>query len=364
MTQMRDTLEASQLSEATTEAARPPRRLGLVRSGRLAPIRIGRLLRSAESVTFSVVIAPLVARLPASLAYRIACCRGDWCFRFRATKRADVVRNLRGALGDELGPDEAKRLAREFFRMISCELIDVIRLRGEARSLGKLVEIRGSEHLDAALAEGKGAILCTAHFGSYRSAFALLNVNGYPVTPIGRSWWNYATDKSSAERWLWDFVFTRRLRRHRHRRSIEPLPGRIQVAARAAVALRANEVVTISSDAPPLGTDRARAVEMPFLGRHVRLLPGVVGLAQLTGAQVLMMFMYRSADYHHQVLEISPPVPMEGETAMAFGRCVAAMDAAVKRRPADWWYWADTEDLCSLGLLPAASPNATGSVSP
>lgn len=32
-----------------------------------------------------------------------------------------------------------------------------------------------------------------------------------------------------------------------------------------------------------------------------------------------MMFAYRSADYHHQVLEISPPVSLEGETVTAFG---------------------------------------------
>jgi lauroyl/myristoyl acyltransferase len=83
-------------------------------------------------------------------------------------------------------------------------------------------------------------------------------------------------------------------------------------------------------------------------------LPGVVGLAQLTGAPVLMMFVYRSADYCHQVLEISPPVSLEGQTVTAFGRCVAAIDAAVKRRPAEWVYWASTEDLSNLGLLPSS----------
>jgi len=360
---MRDTLEVTQLGDATAEAARPPRGLRLSRAGRLRAVPLRRLLRSAESVAFCLVVAPLVARLPASLAYRIACWRGDFCFRYRAAKRADVVRNLRGVLGDELGPEEAERLAREFFRMTSCEVIDVIRLRGQAKSLGKLVEIRGREHLDAALAEGAGAILCAAHFGSYRSAFSLLHASGYPLTSIGRRWWKYEADKSSAERWLWDFVFTRRLRRHRQRAAIEPLPGRIQVAARAAAALRANEVVTISSDAPPVDGDQARAVELPFFGRQARLLPGVVGLAQLTGAPVLMMFIYRSADYRHQVLEISPPVSLEGDTVTAFGRCVAAMDAGVQRSPAEWWYWADTEDLYTLGLLPAASPNGTASVS-
>ena len=101
-------------------------------------------------------------------------------------KRSEIVRNLRRVLGDELGPEEAEGLAREYFRMSSCRIIDVMRLRGRARSLGKLVEIRGREHLDAALAEGKGAILCTAHFGSDSSAFSLLHASGFPVTTIGR----------------------------------------------------------------------------------------------------------------------------------------------------------------------------------
>lgn len=314
-----------------------------------------RLLRGAESVAFWLVVAPLAALLPSGLAYRIACWRGDCSFRYRAGKRSEIARNLRGVLGDEVGSQEAERIAREFFRMTSCEAIDVMRLRGQARSLGKLVEIRGREHLDAALAAGKGAILCTAHFGSCSSASSLLHASGYPLTAIGRTYWNYAPHVSSTERRLWDFVYARRLQRHRQRPNIEPWPGRIQVVAQAAVALRANEVVTISSDAPPLDADQARAAEMPFLGRQARLLPGVVSLAKLTSAPVLMMFVYRSPDYRHQILEISPPVSLEGETVTAFGRCVAAIDAAVKKSPAEWIYWANTEDLASLGLLPAAS---------
>ena len=320
-----------------------------------------RVLRTAESVAYHLVVAPLAARLPASLAYRIACWRGDSCFRYRAEKRAEIVRNLRQVLGDEIGPEEAERLAREFFRMTSCEVIDVMRLRGQARSLGRLVEIRGREHLDAALAAGKGAIVCTAHFGSCNSAFSLLHASGFPLTSIGRSPANHTPEMRSAERRLWEFAYIRRLRRHRQRPNIEPLPGRLQVAAQAAVALRANEVVTISSDAPPLNADLARAVEVPFLGRQARLLPGVVTFARLTGAPVLMVFMHRLADYRHQVLEISPPVPVEGDTVRAFERCVAAMDAAIRASPAHWVYWADTADLASLGLLPAAPSAGTAS---
>jgi lauroyl/myristoyl acyltransferase len=343
------TLWEESVGEATTRAARPAR--GLRLAGRLRAVPLERLLRSAESVAYWLIVAPLAARLPAIFAYRIACWRADWCFRYRAGKRSDIVRNLRRVLGDELGQQEAERQARDFFRMTSCEVIDVLRLRGRGRALQKLVEIRGREHLDAALAAGKGAILCSAHFGSCNPAFSVLHASGFPLTSIGRRPSNQGSGMSSAEQRLWEFVYMRRLRRHRQRPVIEPLPGRVQAVARAAVALRANEVVTISSDAPPLDADLARAVEVPFLGRQARLLPGVVGLAQLTGAPVLMMFIHRSADYRHQVLEISPPVSMEGETVEVFGRCVAAIDAVIRASPAPWVYWANTDDLASLGLL-------------
>jgi lauroyl/myristoyl acyltransferase len=357
-------LEDERPTEAATNAAGPPRRRRLGRAGRPWTVTAERLLHQADGVAYWLVVAPLAAILPAGLAYRVACWRGDWGFRYRAGRRSEIVRNLCRVLGDELGREDAERLARESFRMTSCEVIDVMRLRGRARSLGKLVEIRGREHLDAALAGGKGVILCTAHFGSDNSAFSLLHASGFPVTTIGRWAHNYTPGMSSAERRLWDLVYARRLLRHRQRPMIEPWPGRVQVAAQSAAALRANEVVTICSDAPALDADRTRTVEVPFLGRQARLLPGVVTLARLTGAPVLMVFMHRLADYRHQVLEISPPVPMEGETATAFGRCVAAMDAAIRTSPAHWMFWANTDDLASFGLLPAAPPDGTTDASP
>jgi len=76
-----------------------------------------------------------------------------------------------------------------------------------------------------------------------------------------------------------------------------------------------------------------------------------VTLARLTGAPVLMCSVYRSADYRHQVLEISDPVPMAGDTATAFGRCVAGVSAAIRRSPASWVYWPSPLDLDNLGML-------------
>ena len=325
--------------------------------------RAERLLRSMEGVAYWAAVAPAVACLPAALGYRIACWRGDWEFRYRHRKRAELALNLRQLLGDEVSPDAAQRLTRDWFRLASCTAIDVMRLRYRARPLRRLVEIRGREHLDAALADGKGAILCSAHFGSFDSAFSLLGASGFPVTTIGRWQHNYTAGLSTAERRFWDLVYARRLRRHRHRPNIEPWAGRIGVAAQAAAILRANEVVMVAIDAPPLDSDLARTVDVPFLGGRAGFLPGAVTLAQATGAPLLMGFMYRTADYRHQVLEISAPVPVEGDTATAFARCAAEVSAAIRRSPAHWTYWASSADLARVGLI-RPKPDGSPAVEP
>jgi lauroyl/myristoyl acyltransferase len=326
--------------------------------------RAGRLLRSAEGVAYWAAVAPVLSRLPAAAGYRIACLRGDWLFRRQDDKRAALDRNLREVLGDTCSRAAARQVSRDWFRLASCEAVDVMRLRHKARPLRRLVEIRGREHLEAALAGGKGAILCCAHFGSYNSGFSVLHASGFPVTTIGRWQYKYTVGLSSFERRFWDVAFARRVRRHRQRPNIEPWPGRFEVAALAASALRANEVVTISIDVPPLDCDRAKAVQVPFLEGQAGLVPGVVTLAQLTGAPVLLSFLHRSADYRHQVLEISAPVPVAGDPVAAFERCAAGVSAAIRRSPAHWAYLASRNDLVNLGLIPLERDKAPAAAAP
>jgi lauroyl/myristoyl acyltransferase len=318
------------------------------------------LLRSAEGAAYWSAIAWALAGLPAALGYRVACWHGDVHFWCETGKRAEMARNVRRLLGSEVSPATAQQIVRNWFRLSSCNTVDVKRLRRGAWPLRRLVEIRGREHLDAALSAGKGAILCSGHFGSHTSGLSVLHASGFPITHIGR-WdhryhYDYRTDynqragPSSAERWFWERFYVRPVMRYRQRPNIEPWPGRPQVAMQAAAALRANEVVSISIDAPPLDNERARAVDVPFLGHRAQLQPGVVTLAQLTGAPVLMGFLYRASDYRHQVWEISPPVDLEGETAAAFGRCLAEVSAAIQANPDHWHLW-HTFDLARLGLI-------------
>ena len=151
------------------------------------------LLRAAERAAYLAVVAPAVGRLPAALSYRMACWRGDRHFRSQTGKRTEMARNLRLVLGDELSPAAAQQVTREWFRLASCGAVNLMRLRRGTQPLRRLVEIRGQEHLAAALAAGKGAIVCTGHFHSHDSGFSVLHASGFPVTTIGRQWYKYDT---------------------------------------------------------------------------------------------------------------------------------------------------------------------------
>jgi lauroyl/myristoyl acyltransferase len=326
-------------------------RLRIATGPHMGDNRARRLLRTVKRAAYLAAVAPAVGRLPTALSYRMACWRGDWLLRCQAGKRTEMARNLRLVLGDELSPAAAQQVTREWFRLGSCGAVDVMRLRRGTQPLRRLVEIRGREHLETALAAGKGALVCTGHFHSHDSGFSVLHASGFPVTTIGRRGYKYDAGVSSAERWLWE-LYVRPMRRYRQRPTIEPWPGRPQVAALAAAVLRANEVVRVTIDAPPLDSDRARAVEVPFLGRHARLLPGAVTLAQVTGAPLLIGIVYRAADYRHQVLEISAPVPVDGDIKTVFERCAAEVSAAIRRSPASWAFWPETGDLAAMGLIP------------
>jgi len=235
--------------------------------------------------------------------------------------------------------------------------VDAMRLAGKGRALARLVETRGLEHIEAALAAGKGAILCSAHFGSYNSGFALLGSFHFPITLLAR--WSYFDRREPLALRLFHQLIRNQfwpVAHHLHRPNIQRRKGNFGTAVQAAIVLRQNELIGIMLDhsdyADPIApADRAQPIHVNFLNRQASLLPGVITIAQLTGAPVLMMFMRRSVDWRHQVLEISPPMSVEGDTGAAFRRCLAVAEAVIRRDPAHWKAWGG-ENLVALALLP------------
>lgn len=303
----------------------------------------------ALTYVYRLIILSLAAFLPAPQAYGLARLCGDWRYRHDRARREMITRNLREVLGEQLSETERVSIVRDFFRLRYCNAMDLLRLAGNEQALTRLVEIRGREHLDAALAEGKGAILCGAHFGSYYASASPLLASGIPVTIVGHF---PAISDLSAPSTVW-FAWQRGMAQHTASYSYRPAiqARQAHAALRIANRLRANEVIAMNIDLPALADVSRRAVSTTFLGRQTEMPSGCVTVAHLTDAPILMFFLRRSLDWQHQVLEISPPIAMADDMATTFRRCVAIVEAAILRNPAHWIYWDQPNVLKNLGLL-------------
>jgi lauroyl/myristoyl acyltransferase len=99
-------------------------------------------------------------------------------------RRAIVMENL-AWLAPALSNGERRRATRRTFANMLGAAIDLWRLPSlRAGELDALVGVEGREHLDAAVAMGRGVIVVTGHLGPYELGGAWLAQQGYPVHAV------------------------------------------------------------------------------------------------------------------------------------------------------------------------------------
>jgi len=325
---------------------------------------IRRIVLRIDARSYPWFVVPLVAFLPAPLAYGVALLRSDLRYRIGEAGQPSQLETtcaLELLFGDRLTTKERDRIARDYGRVRSCGTIDAMRLLGRGKALVSLVEVRGLEHLEAARAAGKGAVLCSGHFGSDRSLFSLIGALGFRVTTIAR--WSYGEEdkKNKLSKLLYRLSVNSPVTAHQSRPNIERRWRNLSPAVQAATALRRNEMIGIMIDAPVRPHDPSKPMAFDFLNRKVVLVPGATTIAQLTGAPTITVLLHRSADWRHQVLEISPPNRVVGDPVNAFKDCLALVEAGIKRYPAQWTFLVNVKSLVKLGMIsPEEAANAKG----
>lgn len=297
---------------------------------------------------YSIFVVPVVPALPAKVVYGLAVIYAD----LRAAIDRSGVREAELCMQRVLGPDPGgggwAEQARDYLRNKVCLKVDALRLAGDGGRLAKRVEVRGKEHLDKALAGGRGAVLCSGHFGSIRACAGLLGVLGYPVTLIAN--WTFSpgpTQKDSQRKVLtW-----KPIRSHLQGENLLTMTRRganVRVALQAASVIRHGQFILTTVDTPGVARMRREATTVEFLGGSPRTLPGPAEIAKFAGAPMLSAFLYRSNGWSRLVLEI---LPVESAGNAAIQECMTKLDALIRAHPGQWELW-DMRKLVSLGLFP------------
>ncbi len=234
----------------------------------------------------------LVARtLPAPLASVTGRAAGFWLTLGLAGRRQMVERHLQRLHGRRMGPLELRRHVHRTFDSYARYWLDSFRLPDLSPAdidAGMVAE--GVEHLDAALAAGKGVIMALPHLGGWDFGGAWLATNGYRITVVVEP-----LEPPELFEWFADF---------RRAIGMEVVP--LGPAAGRAVlgALRRNELVGLLCDRDIDGT----GVAVDFFGERTTLPAGPVTLARRTGAVVLPTAVYFEGGRHRGVIQ--PPLEL------------------------------------------------------
>lgn len=261
----------------------------------------------------------MLRALPPGLRHAAAAPGGTAWFWLSPAQRRNALDNYAAALGREPDDTEVARVAKRAFQNYGRMLIDFLVLDSLSRNeVLERVSNDGREHLDAALARGRGVIMAVPHMGSWDMAGSYAAALGYSVWAV-------------AERFpgsLNDAVVTTR---QRFGLNVVTL-GRSAVRA-ITEALQANGVVALLCD-----LEQGPGVAVRFFGRRAIVPAGPAAFALKTGAALLPAYQYAAARGRYHV-HLDPALDWpDGETKEGLmQRVVDRFEEFIQQRP-DQWY--------------------------
>jgi KDO2-lipid IV(A) lauroyltransferase len=304
-------------------------------------------LRGRLEAGLAQLAVGLVCALPERAAIRLGALGGRSLRRLAPRYYERARTNMRIVFPDWSEAQLDALLRRNFAEMgrIVVEWARHSRLSPEA--LLARVEFAGIEHLEKALARGRGALVVTAHYGHWEliPSAARYRFPHIEVTPTGRTLNNP---------WVQAMVASRR-----------NMGGGFVLerdTAEIIRALRRNAAVGILVD---LRRSRKRGgILVPFLGRRAWTTHGPATIARRTGAALIPAFTRRTVGARHRI-EFLPEIPpprggdLYADTAAATAALNDALASFILAEPSAWLWvhrrWRGSPDLPGDPYQPGTS---------
>jgi len=254
---------------------------------------------------------------------------GSFYWAVMKKDREMVNRNLSRIL--ENPADLRKKVRRTFIHyakyLVDYTQMDLLRKKNFSYLI---YGFQGREHIDRALARGKGMIILTAHLGNWEMGGVFLTLLGYDL--------NVITAPDVAVR-----LHNYRIRL-RQGQKIKVITLNDTLASSLAVlkALKANELVALLGDRELLG----KGIPVKFFGHRVYFPVGPALLAHLSEAVLIPTFVLMGEDSKYLCLA-EPPLPLQRtgnrdeDLAVNAQRIAAVMEKFIRSYPDQWFTFYD-----------------------
>lgn len=271
---------------------------------------------------FYQLLYAVIPRLPLAFSYWLAKVVADvlWLLRHG---RANVEHNQRRALGPDATAKQVALSSRKVFRTLTRNYVDEFHTPFLTPAILERVDFHGLEHLDAALAQGRGVILSSAHYGAPYLVGQAMAIKGYPFTVIAER-----LQPEALFQWLVTV---------RERLGLRVVPIDAPLLGVIRELKKENRIVGIVADRNVAGT----GICLTFFGEVARFPTGAVRLAIRTGAPLVVVHCRHLPGNRYEAtfepLEL-PAKPSDVEAAVRQGMrdLLAHYEAFIREVPEQW----------------------------
>lgn len=192
--------------------------------------------------------------------------------------RKRSINNFSSAMGEQLDAGEIAQAVHRSLRNFLRDFVEIgFVLEASREQIRAEISLQGREHLEAALARGKGVIALSAHLGNFFLVGTRLAVEDFPA---------HVLVNQSREGGVPKLMDHYRL--HIGQKTIHARP-RHQAFLELMEVLRRNQIAIVIADEYRSGS----GVYVPFFGRTVLARRGPITLALRTGATLVPVYLIR-----------------------------------------------------------------------
>lgn len=281
----------------------------------------------SEALLFKIII--LICKcLPRCLCVFKGRTFGLLLYLFDKKHRNTALKNLDLAFGENKTYGELKKIARSSFKHFGEFFFSMIHYpSADSSHLLKFIKVEGEDFLDDALKQNKGAVLFSAHYGSWEIAPSFLSLRA-PLNIVVRP-----LDNPAIERML-----------NKIRLSVgAKVISKFNASKQILRALSKNEMIAILMDQNVL---RSQAVFVDFFGKKAATTPGPAIFHLRTGAPLIPVFCYpvKRSEYLikiSQPLNFAPGDSMEEDILKITQVCTGIIEEQIKEEPRFWLWFHD-----------------------
>jgi lauroyl/myristoyl acyltransferase len=270
--------------------------------------------------------ARLLGRLPIRVLYLLAAVAAFLIYTFTGRLRQNVWDNMRHVMEPNTPKKELRRAARQVFGNWAKSYADLIHLpylNLDKFFNEKLVYHGFEENMLPAIANGKGVIITSGHFGNVELGIQGLLAKGVKVTVLTEPIQPPALSR-----------LVDGLRANKGHTFLPVSIGSIKVLLRS---IKAGGVVGLMCDRDIEG----QSIRVPFCGTPTSMPVGVVELATRTGATIVPIFVHRKNGNACEAF-LEPPLELvnsgdpQADLKTNVRRLLEQFEAHLRRDPGQW----------------------------